>query len=403
MKASSAATNHILQKLIRAGIGRARFVMATAGLGIAIFLILLAVQTFLNFHELLHGRKNENDTADFLVISKSVSGSGAGQKDQSAFSKSETDSLRMQPFVQELGMLSAANFSVNVSSYSDAIPFYSDAFFESVPDHFLDVKPESWGWQPGQRDLPVIIPNFFLDLYNTGLAMSRENFPQLSLEALMAIPLRVIISGNGRQTEYVGHIAGSSDRINSILVPQSFMDWANTQFGYRQTPVANRIVIKTKDPSNPELVTYLGDRNWQTNTDKTRFSRIRVIVNWIVGIVGGIGLVMLLFGMLVFSLFIQLTIASSRMDIELLITVGASPNKLQRFLMQQFWPVNAAIIGAVLLVLQLIQYLLHRQMLPRDMYVHPYVHPATLAAALLVFVLIWATNRTTIRRYLSVV
>lgn len=398
-----AKTLHIqplLQKLIRAGIGKFRFLMATVGMGVAVLFILLAVQTFMNFNELLHGPKNKNETADFLVINKQITASTQGKKASIAFSLQEIDSLRKQPFVQKLGVLTSSNFSVNVSSYSDAIPFYSDAYFESVPDEFIDVQSESWKWQEGQKDLPVIIPTFFIDLYNTGMAMSQQNLPQLSLEALMVIPLKVTLRGNGESAEMVGHIVGSSDRLNSILIPESFMQWANKNYGYSSEPLTTRVVIKTDDPSNPVLAKYLADRGWKTNTDKTRFSRIRQIVNWIVGIVGGIGLVMLLFGMLVFSLFIQLTIASSRTDIELLKTLGASPRQLQSFLMRQFMPVNGVVIIAVLLVLSCVQFVLQKILTSQDMFISPFLSIATLSATILVILLIYMTNRSTVKRYL---
>jgi hypothetical protein len=398
-----AKTLHIqplLQKLIRAGIGKFRFLMATVGMGVAVLFILLAVQTFMNFNELLHGPKNKNETADFLVINKQITGSTQGKNVSIAFSLQEMDSLKRQPFVQKLGALTSSNFSVNVSSYSDAIPFYSDAYFESVPDEFIDVQSESWKWQEGQKDLPVIIPTFFIDLYNTGMAMSQQNLPQLSLEALMVIPLKVTLRGNGESAEMVGHIVGSSDRLNSILIPESFMQWANKNYGYSSEPLTTRVVVKTDDPSNPVLVKYLADRGWKTNTDKTRFSRIRQIVNWIVGIVGSIGLVMLLFGMLVFSLFIQLTIASSRTDIELLKTLGASPRQLQGFLMRQFMPVNGVVIIAVLLVLSCVQFVLQKILTSQDMFISPFLSIATLSATILVILLIYMTNRSTVKRYL---
>jgi len=372
--------------------------MATVGMGVAVLFILLAVQTFMNFYELLHGSNNKNETADFLVINKKVT--AQSNKALSAFTKAETDSLQQQPFVQKLGVLTSSNFAVNVSSYSDAIPFYSDAYFESVPDDFIDVQSDNWKWQAGQKDLPVIIPTFFIDLYNTGMAMSQQNLPQLSLEALMMIPLKVTLRGNGGEIEMVGHIVGSSDRLNSILIPETFMQWANKAYGYSTAPLNTRVVIKTNDPSDPTLVKYLEDRGWKTNTDKTRFSRIRVIVNWIVGIVGGIGLVMLLFGMLVFSLFIQLTIASSRTDIELLKNLGASPRQLQSFLMRQFMPVNGVVIVVVLLLLSALQWVLQKILSMQEMFISPFISIATIAATVLVMLLIWITNRSTVKKYL---
>lgn len=187
----------------------------------------------------------------------------------------------------------------------------------------------------------------------------------------------------------VGHIVGSSDRLNSILIPESFMHWANKTYGYATDPLQYQGSYKNQRPLGPQAGKIHSDRQWKTNTDKTRFSRIRVIVNWIVGIVGGIGLVMLLFGMLVFSLFIQLTIASSKNDIELLKTLGLSPRMLRQFLMRQFMPVNGVVLVTVLLVLSGLQWVLH-QVLAQQMFISPWLSPVTLVATAMVLLLILA-------------
>lgn len=391
----------LLKKIIRSGIGPTRFWMATIGMGVAVLFILLAVQTWANFNQLLHGDKNENETADFLVISKKVEAANQGKKDKALFTEEEIAQLQSQPFVQKLGRLTSTGFYVNVSSYSDALPFYTDAYFEAVPDEFIDLQTKDWGWQPGSQQLPIIIPTFFLDLYNTGMAMSQQSLPQLSLEALMAIPLKITVrSGLGQQAEFVGHIAGTTDRINSILIPQAFMDYANKQYGYRSNAQPSRVVIKTPDPSNPRLVDYLKEKGYTTNTDKTRFSKVRTIVQWIVGIVGSIGLVMLLFGLLVFSLFIQLTIAGCRTDIELLQTLGTAPTQLQQFLLRQFMPANLALIAVALAILALLQWLLKAALSGQNMFISAWPSGYTLVAAALLIAVIWWVNRATIRRYI---
>lgn len=375
--------------------------MATLGMGVAVLCILFALQLFVNFTQLLHGKNNQNDIADFLVINKMVTGATQGQKEKSTFSDADIADLKTQPFAQEVGLLNSTNFSVSVESYSDALPFYSDAYFESVPDQFIDVKSKEWKWTEGQRDLPVIIPSFFLDLYNTGMAMTQDNLPQLSMDALSAIPIKISIKGKGQNVEFVGHVVAQTDRLNSILIPQSFMDWANAQYGYRQSQRPTRVVIKTNDPSSPALVKYLDGKGWKTNTEKTRFSKIRGIINLIVSVIGGIGFVLLFFGMLVFSLFIQVTIASCKTDIALLQTLGTAPSQLQRFLMGRFLPINAVLLVLALALLALIQAWAKQFLAGRQIILDAWLSPFTLVAAFFIFGMMWWVNRSTIRRYIN--
>lgn len=390
----------LLKKIIRSGVGRLRFWMAITGMGVAVLLILLSVQLHSDFNELLYGKNNKDETADFLVINKIVTPQNQVQKDRNVFNEADLKDLQSQPFTRSLGKLSTTSFKVSVESYSDALPFYSDAYFESVPDEFIDVTSADWKWEEGQPDIPIIIPSFFLDLYNTGMAMSQKNLPQLSLQAIMAIPVKVSVMGNNRQEELVGHVVGLTDRLNSILIPQTFMDWANRRYGYRESSLPTRVVIKVDDPSDPSLVRYLDEKGWKTNTEKTRFSRIRRIVNGVVAVSGGIGLILLFFGLLVFSLFIQLTIASCQPDIELLQTLGTSPQQLERFLLKQFLPQNVIIIAFSLVVIAVLQVLVTSFLKKQQIFLEPWLSINTILAALVVMVVIWLVNKRTISRYI---
>jgi cell division protein FtsX len=161
------------------------------------------------------------------------------------------------------------------------------------------------------------------------------------------------------------------------------------------------VVIKIKDPSDPKLVSYLEERGWNTNSEKTRFSRIRKIVNAVVAVTGGIGLVLLLFGLLIFSLFIQLTIASCKTDIQLLQTLGTSPMQLQRFLMRQFLPSNLIIIAIALFIIAVIQWTVSSWLQPQQIFLSAWISVYTVAAALLVLAVIWWVNSRTIRAYIN--
>jgi cell division protein FtsX len=110
---------------------------------------------------------------------------------------------------------------------------------------------------------------------------------------------------------------------------------------------------------------------------------------------------MLLFALLVFSLFIQLTIASTKNEINLLVTIGASPTQLQRFLMKQFLPANTVITLACLLVIAILQYVLQAFLSKQNMYVSSWIDWYTVVAAALILVVLWLVNYTTIKKYIK--
>lgn len=389
----------LLKKIIHTGIGKSRFLMASVGLGIAMLLILVAIQVHSNFSQLLYSAKNQNETADFLVINKKITNAIMGQSGKSAFTPGEITQIKAQPFVQAFGLITSSRFKVVVQAPGD-LHFATDMFFESVPDSFLDVKDEDWKWNTGDRTIPIILPSDFLNLYNFGFSLSQD-LPQISQETVKALPLQVVISNNLSSEQFIGHVAGFSDRISSFLVPASFMNWANEKYGTTREAPVSRVIIKTPDPSNPALVKFLDDHGYTTNQDKLKFSKTRLIVQTIVSVIGFFGLILLLFAMLVFSMFIQLIIASCKKEIQLLVMLGTAPRQLKRYLLKQFVPLYIIIGVVCLLLLTSLQYVAAAVLAKHDMVVSSWPGPGVFAGALLVLGLVYLVNLLTVTRYVN--
>jgi cell division protein FtsX len=217
----------------------------------------------------------------------------------------------------------------------------------------------------------------------------------------MSLPIVLNVTYQSQPVRFTGKVVGFSDRISSVLVPQNFLATANKQFGTQGEARSSRVVIKTNDPGNPELVKYLKDNGLVTDADKTRFSQYRKIVNTVVNASWLTGAVMLLFALLVFSLFIQLTIASTKSEINLLVTIGASPKQLQRFLMKQFLPSNIIITLACLATITILQYLLQAFLSKQNMFVSQWISYYTIAAAVIILVVLWLVNYMTIKKYIK--
>ncbi|HWB27892.1 MAG TPA: FtsX-like permease family protein [Chitinophagaceae bacterium] len=386
--------NILLKKLIKTSAGRTRFIMAVVGLSIAMLLILCAVQVEMNYNDMLNSSNNRDSLANFLVINKEVTG-----ENTTTLSDAEIADLKKQPFVDATGLLTPSRFKVSAQSVSNRIPFYTDFFFESVPNEFIDVQSADWKWDDNSQYIPMIVPNMFLTMYNFGFAPS-QGLPQLSPELVKSLLIQINITGPAGKVSYYGKVVGFSDRISSVLVPQAFMDWANAKYGEAQSEKPSRIIIKTKDPGNPILVDYLKKHGLTTDSDKTRFSKIRQVVNIVVSFSWITGAVMLLFALLVFALFIQLTIASAKNEIYLLITLGAGPRQLQRFLMKQFFPPNIIITAIVLCIIAGLQVWLQHVLQMQNIYVNPVISVYTIAAGILVLLVLWLVNLNTIRKYI---
>ncbi len=389
--------NILLKKLVRSGVGRNRFFMAIAGLSVAMLLILASVQIQADYNELLHSKTNQDSIANFLVLNKVLNDQTIGATTLSA---TDIKDIEKQPFVESVGALTPSRFKASIQSASDRFPFFTDIAFESVPGDFIDVTNKDWKWDETASFVPIIAPNMFLDFYNFQFSFS-QNLPQLTQQVVKMIVFKVNVYGPNGIITFNGRVVGFSDRISSLLVPEEFMNWGNTHFGRNQDSKPSRVIIRTKDPGNPELVKYLKQKGLATDADKTRFSRYRQVVELVVNISWITGIIMLLFALLVFTLFIQLTVASCKEEIILLITLGASPKQLRRFLMRRFFPVNILIIGLSLLAIAGVQFFVHSKLLLQAIFVSSFISYTTVVTGAVVLLIIWWVNRISIRNYVS--
>ncbi len=341
---SDKAQKNMLKKLLMRTQHSSRLWAALAALCIGTTLLLLSVMIWWNFSELLYG-KNQNDTlgSTFLVIGKRVTQQNMGNTNATVFKPADIDSLKNAPQVQDVGVITSNRFPV-YAVMGGKLPLATDLPIESVPDKFLDNMPADWNWQPGSRDLPIIISSQFLDIYNYVFAPS-QGLPQLSEASVKSIALNLKV-GEGDKTEmFSAHVVGFSDRIGSVLAPQAFIDYGNKVHGKAGANEApSQLILKAKDPSDIQFGHYLQSHDYATNSQNLRWSKIRAIVEVVTSATGILALLLMGIGTLVFILFIELTIARAQQSLTLLLQVGYGPGYLSRFMIGRFLPM---VLGTV--------------------------------------------------------
>lgn len=383
----------LLKKIIRSGTGRSRYLMAMTGLSVAVILILAAIQLQADYQDLLYSKNNRDSIANFLVINKRITDQNLGA---TGLTDRDIKNLEIQPYVESIGLLTPSRFKASVQSASDRFPFYTDIAFESVPKEFIDITAKDWTWNEHSAFIPIIAPNMFLDFYNFQFSFS-QNLPQLTQQVVKMIVFKVNLYGPNGSITFNGRVVGFSDRISSLLVPEEFMKWGNSVFGKNGNEKPSRVIIKTRDAGAPELTAYLKENNLTTDADKTRFSKYRRVVDMVVSISGITGIILFAFALLVFTLFIQLTVASSREDIRLLISLGTSPSQLRRFLLLRFVPTLLGILFLSFLVVGAVQFFLSGQLISQAIYINKLPAVTTLLGGLCIALIVWMVTGFSIR------
>ncbi|MHB1921776.1 MAG: FtsX-like permease family protein [Chitinophagaceae bacterium] len=386
----------ILRKLIQTGQGRGHLIFSGIGMGLGILILLAAVQSYMDVNTLLQNRGPQKGMADFLVINKKITTEMMGFSQKSTFSPKEIENIRAQTFVKSVGIITSNDFKVSASAGQE-FNLSTELFFEAVPDSFLDHIPLNWTWSPGENNLPIILSADFISLYNYGFALS-QGLPQLSEKSMEALPITITISNGIHSEDFRANVVGFSDRIPSILVPKNFLDWANTQFGHHQNQSPSRLILKVDDPSNPAFVQFLKSHHYQTSPSQLKFSRARALVQSILTGISGFGILVILLALMIFSLYLDLMITTSKEEIGLILSLGYSPAAMGKWLVWRILPVYGFILLGGLVLISGLQAWLSQILLKKNLSINPLISVQLFIFAGIIFLFIYGVSRYSVHK-----
>jgi len=118
---------------------------------IGTFIILTITQLFLDVKPLLY-QQSSVFKGNSAVVSKNISVFKTINKEKIYFTSYELEELEEQTFIKSISKFNTATFKiVAYSEKSENVPvFYTDLFFESIPDKYIDVETEEWAWSSSQ-------------------------------------------------------------------------------------------------------------------------------------------------------------------------------------------------------------------------------------------------------------
>lgn len=280
---------------------------------------------------------------DYLIVNKEVSTLGSLVGRNGTFSDAEIADLREQPFTENVGAFQPARFKVSAGMGMQGMQLSTAMFFESVPDRFVDVKVDDWTYLPGQAEIPIIIPRNYLNLYNFGFAQSR-NLPQLSESVMGMMTLDIRMSGRGQVKMLKGRIVGFSNRLNTILVPEDFMNWANSTFGEEKDGGPSRLILEVGNPADDRIARYFKKQGYTTENDKLDAGKTTWFLRMIVGLVLSVGLVISFLSFALLMLSIYLLLQKNTSKLETLLLIGYSPARVSRPYQLLAVGLNAAVL-----------------------------------------------------------
>lgn len=308
------------------------------------------------------------------------------------------DDISSQKFVKKIGKFTSTEYKVDASMGVNGVNVLnSELFFESVPDGFVDVPLKDWKYEPGSQEVPIILPRTYINMYNFGFAQS-HSLPKISDGLMGMIDFHIFIQAGGKKEQFKGKVIGFSSRLNTILVPQAFMDWSNHEFAPDEHSDPTRLIVEVGNPGDENITKYLEDNGYEVETDKLDAEKTTYFLRMIVLMVMVIGLVISVLSFYILMLSIYLLVQKNSSKLENLLLIGYSPGNVA---MPYLW-LTIVLNVVVLLVAWCILFFIRDYYMDFIEALYPDIEEGTMCPAialgLVLFLIVSVLNMIAIRR-----
>lgn len=386
---------NIIWKLLRKHVSASQLTgFALANL-VGLTIVILAVQFYLDVKPVF-ADEDSFISKDYLVITRAITGTGALMGSGSEFADSAIATLQQQPWCRQVGRFVSSDFAISATvGVGSGRAMRSQFFFEAIPDEFIDVNADQWGFNPARPEVPVIVSRDYLSLYNFGFAAT-QGMPRISEGQAGMIPLSFTFGGNGLTENMPGRIVGFSNRLNTVIVPQDFLTWANERYGTRQPRLPQRLIVEVNSPGDVKIEQFMTSHRYEVAGDKMSSSKANYFLMLIIGIVISVGIIISLLAFFVLMLSIYLLLQKNTRKLQDLLLLGYSPGQVARPYVVMVLAINAAVL-VLAIALMLAARLYYKGTLAALGVTGASVLPA-MAVALTIMGLITAVNVLAIRR-----
>jgi hypothetical protein len=217
----------------------------------------------------------------------------------------------------------------------------------------------------------------YLTLYNFGFS-SGQGLPKMSSDMISTVEFDVRVGNKNKSKVFKAYICGFTKNINSILVPKSFMQYANKEFGVKEEKAASQVVVSTDNPYNKNLEKYLLDHDLEISRGGLIGGELKSALYLMIFLVLMIGAIIIGLSILVFVLNFQLLIAQSSSDIKLLMEIGFKHQKITSNLSKKLIATFSIIVVFVFSILYSLKYFMTGSLIQQgfdklSLLVHPVV------------------------------
>lgn len=317
----------LLWKLLRHNISTGQFCGFVFANLFGTIIILTGFQFYLDVLPILTS-EDSFMKANYIMVTKSIGTGKTISGHSNTFTKADIEELNSQVFVKKTGVFTSTNYKTDAQMGVNGKQILNtEMFFESVPDEFVDIDKKDWTYQPGSKDVPIILPRTYINMYNFGYART-HSLPQISDGLMNLIDFNINVRANGSEQNFKGHVVALSNSLSCILVPQSFMEWSNKEFAPEEPVCPNRLLMEVTNPADEQLTQFFDDHGLEMESDKLNAEKTVYFLRLIIAMVIVVGLIICALSFYILVLSIYLLVQKNTEKLQNLLLIGYTKNKV---------------------------------------------------------------------------
>jgi hypothetical protein len=315
----------MMKKVLFHNQSKTQLAIAVLGSIIGLLFLISSIHYLIRVNEF--GKGEEILGPNTMIVQKKVSNSSSLNLTKTDFSKEEIERFKNEQFVADAQAVICNNFNVLLLTDDPYVPkFSSDVFLQTVNSKFLDVPIDKWKWKEGDTIVPIVMPRDFLVMLNT--FMSASGIPQVSEDLAKDIKFKLRISNDSKKDFVVARIVGFTNEIPSLLVPESFMKFANEKYSNGKDSKITNVMISSKEGEFGKMEKFLEERGLESRKSQVVIGKLKSIVSTLFLVLLVISVVTVLVSSLVLIQYMQLLIATNQYQIRTLLRLGYKPIRI---------------------------------------------------------------------------
>lgn len=318
--------NKLLFKYQRLG----QMIIAFLGTLLGLTFLLISLQFYFDLRSVLQ-QEEEIFGPNTFILQKKVTAMNTFSLGNTKFTPKEIKDLESKDFIVRVDPFITSSFDVRIKIrvLESLDPLIIDAFVQSIPKKYFSDVEYNWEWNENNEFIPIVLPEHYLTLFNHGFAPA-QNYPQIPKESLSEAHIDLVIKNDkGINKRFKGKIVGLTSKVNSILVPNSYIQHCNKILGISSENTApSRIVIQTKNDSYNDVEQLIEDKNYETNVSYLDKAKIKTYLSVIMIALLIVNFIILVLSLLAFIQYSQIVIYKTEYEIQTLLRIGYSVKKI---------------------------------------------------------------------------